>query len=75
MKLAIAVCWMLGIIGFFPLFGWNNGLTEGRCHPTAVLSFSYIIFLCLFASFLPTAIIIAVYILIFREINVQVSSR
>lgn len=62
----------LGLIGTFPFFWWNSGLFEGRCHSRILLSFSYLKFICIFGSFIPTIIIIVFYTLIYKEILKQV---
>lgn len=74
-KPIIAICWLLGILGYFPLFGWNVGMRENKCHPSVVLSFEYIMFLCVAAAFVPATAIIVIYSLIFKEINVQVKTN
>ena len=71
----IGVCWVLGMIGFIPLLWWNVGSQMDRCRPVNILDFYYIIFLCIFVSIIPTAIIIVIYILIFHKIITQVNEK
>lgn len=70
--MAIAICWLTGLIGFLPSLGWNSGLFDNKCDFRVVMDFDYIIFSCIVASFLPTVIVIVVYIVIYKEISDQV---
>lgn len=65
----------MGLVGFLPFFGWNSGIFEGKCDFRIVFDFNYIIFLCVFGSFLPTIVFIIVYVFIYREIRVQVRNE
>lgn len=71
-KPMIATCWLLGILGLIPLFGWNVGVLKNKCHPSSALSFDYIVFLCIVAAFIPGTAIIIIYSMIFKEFIMQV---
>lgn len=77
--LVIFFCWSSSLIGFLPLFGWNNrelssegGLLE-NCHPFVVLDRNYIIFMCVCVFFIPTILLLTIYALIYKKIKNQVS--
>lgn len=68
-KLVILICWILSLLGFLPLFGWNSGIFEDTCDAKIVFDFNYVIFLCVTVSFLPAIILLLVYILIYKQVR------
>lgn len=73
--ITICLCWLSGIMGFLPVLGWNSGISGDSCDPRIVMDFNFVIFLCVFASFIPTIIIVVLYTMIFRRIIKQVWKR
>lgn len=70
----IAFSWTMGLTGFFPIFGWNSGAESlTTCDSRWVLDSSYIIFVCVTFFFIPTALFIVFYGLIYKRIRSQVS--
>lgn len=70
---AIAISWILGVFGFFPLLGWNSGAESFEsCDTRMIYDFNFVIFLCVVVSFIPTALIVIIYFLIYKQILDQV---
>lgn len=70
--ISIITCWLLGIAGFLPLFGWQNRMNKDSCDQRQILDDNYIIFFSTFAAFFPTVILIGLYVSIYRKICGQV---
>lgn len=70
----IVACWLSGIIGFIPLFGWkpDKFLLE-ECDPTLIFDLEFIVFSISVELFIPTVILLIIYSLIYRKIVITVN--
>lgn len=66
----ISICVLMGaVLGTLPAtIGWNSGIFDGKCFLIDLISFSFI-YLCCFWTLGATAIIIALYGLIYKSIS------
>lgn len=71
-KIIIAVCWIAGVMGLLPVFGWNSGNYEGICDFRVIYDFNFVIVTCVYGSFIPTTVLAIINLLIYREVSSQV---
>ncbi|RWS07175.1 adenosine receptor A2b-like protein, partial [Dinothrombium tinctorium] len=71
----IISCWIIGsLIGFLPLFGWNNGPEKwGRCLFIPVMSYNLLVFV-FFGTIVFPAILMAfcylrIYLIVVRQVG------
>lgn len=69
---SIAFCWIFGLIGIGPVIGWNADVNS--CETRIFLQFNFVIVFCVFASFIPTLILLVLYGTIYKTIYDQVMS-
>ncbi|XP_067140397.1 adenosine receptor A2a-like [Centruroides vittatus] len=70
----IIVCWLLGsIIGFLPLFGWNNGPKEdGRCVFIPTIDYNFLVLIYFGTIIYPGSLMAYFYFKIYSVIISQI---
>lgn len=71
----ICFCWIIGsMIGFLPLFGWNNGhLASDECFFIPIMNYDFLMFLYFATIVLPAIIMAFFYIRIYIVVVQQLS--
>ncbi|KAJ6216218.1 hypothetical protein RDWZM_007375 [Blomia tropicalis] len=71
----ICLCWILGtMIGFLPLFGWNNGhLANDACYFIPIMNYDFLMFLYFATIVLPGLVMAFFYIRIYIVVIQQLS--
>lgn len=73
--LIILACWILGaIIGFLPLFGWNNAhLSPGQCYFIPIINYNFLVFVYFATIILPALVMAFFYLRIYAVVINQLS--
>ncbi|XP_074595626.1 adenosine receptor A2b-like isoform X1 [Brevipalpus obovatus] len=65
-RIIIISCWILGaLVGFLPLFGWNQGKKGPECYFLRIMDYGFLVFLFFATIVFPAFIMLFVYLRIY----------